>query len=283
MNRSVREMQTFSDLPEGVPLKFLGVVPIDSGRGGSMCGRSWTFSMEIDSWKVDGGPLIKSQVMLVFRDLNESQMDSIMEKLDDMCLISFVAQRPKSTAKPKHYPQPIRLELERISLSKTQDRDLKSIKAKHTEATQLEDPDFGTIVYDSFWKSYNVKGASFKGSRMCVAFRATNLKELQFLLAKARPLWSERLKWFNAWREFVYQSCFEIASEHWIETKSLTKKEFLKHLGWPCCATFFKRNGKFRFELQGNNAKIFENPGVYVYGTLISKFDSVSIGNPEKR
>lgn len=281
MNRSVRDIRSFSDLPEGVSLKFLGIVPSDSGRSGGMCGKSWTFSMDIDAWKVVGGPLIKSRVLLVFRKLNESQIDSIMEKLDDMSLISFVAQRPKSTAKPKEYPQPIRLELEAISVSKTQDRDLRNIKAKHTELTQLEDPDFGTIVYDSLWKSYYVQGAIFKSSRMCVAFAATNQKDLQFLLSKARPFWSQRLQWFNEWREFVYQSCFEVASEHWIETTSLTKKNFLKHLGWPCGVTFFRRKGKFGFELQGNNAKIFENPGVFVYGTSIKKFDTVSVGDRE--
>lgn len=283
MNLSVRDIRSFSDLPEGVPVKFLGIVPTDSGRGGSMCGKSWTFSMEVNAWKVEGGPLIKSRVLLVFRKLNESQLDSIMEKLDDMCLISFVARRPKSTVKPKHYPQPVRLELEGISISKTQDRELRSIKTTHTEATHFEDPDFGTIVYDSFWKSYYVQGATFKGSRMCVAFKATNLKELQFLLAKARPFWSKRLQWFNAWRGYVYETCFELASEHWIETKALTKTAFLKHLGWPCGVEFYKRNGKFGFKLQGNNARIFENPGVYVHGTSINKFDTVSIGDRKKR
>lgn len=279
MNLSVREIRSFSDLPEGVSLKFLGIVPSNSGGGACLCGRSWTFSMDIDAWKVVGGPLIKSRVMLVFRKLNESQMDSIMEKLDDMSFISFVAQRPKSTAKPKHCPQPIRLELEAISVSKTQDRDLRNIKAKHTESTQLEDPDFGIIVYDPVWKSYYVQGASFKGSKMCVGFKATNQKDLQFLLSKARPFWSQRLQWFNAWREFVYESCFEIASEHWIETRTLTKKEFLKELGWPCCVTFFRRKGEFGFELQGNNDKIFKNPGVFVSGTSLNKFGKVSVGD----
>ena len=279
MNLSVRDMRSFSDLPEGVSLKFLGIVPSNSGGGACLCGRSWTFSMDIDAWKVVGGPLIKSRVMLVFRKLNESQMDSIMEKLDDMSFISFVAQRPKSTAKPKYCPQPIRLELEGISVSKTQDRDLRNIKAKHIESTQLADPDFGTIVYDPNWKTYYVQGASFKSSKMSVAFKATNQKDLQFLLSKARTFWSQRLQWFNAWREFVYQSCFEIASKRWKETSTLTKKEFLKQLGWPCCVTFFRRKGKFGFELQGNNDKIFKNPGVYVSGTSLNKFGKVSVGN----
>ena len=90
------------------------------------------------------------------------------------------------------------------------------------------------------------------------------------MIAMARPLWRNRVKWFKDFQAFVLEETFDTCNGHrdFAEEPPLTQKEFLRLLGQPVGLSFRLDDGELEYTMSGYAEDLFSDHGVDVCGTL---------------
>ena len=190
-----------------------------------------------------------------------------MKRVSNLDIVEFIAERPRTSDRPKYYPQQQRFEL--IRFGKTvQARDLQDIKKEHTKPVVVEDSVFGKLELSRRHSQFAGE-ASFRRTDMVVSFETTCPEELREIIAIARTLWKNRQAWFSAWRKKVYEYYIREMMHWWSGDGKLTEKRFYNLLGWPVGVEFFLRDGKFGYRLSGWCEDLFTDHGIDAIGTSI--------------
>ncbi len=272
-----KSIQCFEDVPRGVPLTFIGLIAANSSGGGGSDGRSrWTYSINLEAFRVVGGPVVRERVLIVCRDISERKLDQLMKQASPLDILGFIAQRPASARKPKTYPQPEQLELNKF-VGKKSNAGLQEIKKELSQSVVVSDPTFGTLTLDREFDCFEGK-ASFRGTDMNLTFETDNLDQLQNLLRKAKPYWKKRQAWFNHWQDETWKYYSRNLS-HWYQGEApLTRDLFIQLLGWPVSVCFNEDpEGGFRYILGGWSEELVTDHGIDASGTTMDGEMNVSI------
>jgi hypothetical protein len=264
------DVRSFDDLPEGESLEFLGLIAPGGRGGGSSDGRAktWSFSAEIAAWKVKGGPLVQESALLVYRGVSERKLSMLMKSAASLDVVSFLGQRPDKKQRPKTYSRPQRFELSKLG-PKTQDRELEALKKELLKPVVHRDATFGTLRLNRDRDRFEGE-ATFRETKMNVAFDVQSVEELKELIELAKPLWKRREEWFANWRSQAREYYMkELAANWWVEDYELTPTIFDRLLGWPVAVGFSREEGEFRYYLGGWSEELFSDHGIDAHGSTI--------------
>ncbi|MEQ1904524.1 MAG: WGR domain-containing protein [Pirellulaceae bacterium] len=268
----------YADLPEAKPLKLIGLFRPSGGGSMNMRTKTWTFAQNLLAWRVEGGPIVEDDAIVVCRHISERRLNQLMKAIPDLGIIKFTAHRPKSSEKPKDYPQPLRFELVKLG-AKCVERELAKVKSRYQELVIYNDRSFGKLTFDRRSEEFEGQDARFRKQKLFISFCATNVDELKTLIRLSKPLWKNRKQWFNNWREFIADSMFEtVRNGWWIEEGELTRKKFLEHLGYPSLIRFWiEEDGEIGYELTGSSEVLFSDHNIEATGNTFCDFRNPSI------
>jgi predicted DNA-binding WGR domain protein len=268
----------YADLPEVKPLKLIGLFRPSGGGSMNMRTKTWTFVQNLLAWRVEGGPIVEDDAIVVCRHISERRLNQLMKAIPDLGIIKFTAHRPKSSEKPKDYPQPLRFELVKLG-AKCVERELAKVKSRYQEPVIFNDRSFGKLTFDRRFEQFEGEGAKFRKQKLFVSFCTKNVDELKTLIRLSKPLWKNRQQWFNNWREFIADSMLEtVRNGWWIEEGELTRKKFLDHLGYPSLICFWiEEDGEIGYQLTGSSEVLFSDHNIEATGNTLYDFRNPSI------
>ena len=266
-------IQSFSNLPENVPLKFVGLIAPTGSGGGSADGRgnTWTFAAQVAAWKVQGSVVVEQSLLLVWRKVSERKLSALMKATPSLRILEFHARRPAASERPKICAQVERLELIRVG-GPIQDAGLEAVKQEFCRPIELRDRTFGVLRLNR--ESEQFEGESvFRGEPMNVYFRTQSMEELRELIEYAKPLWRQRPQWFKNFLQAAYQHYQgDMADEWWDGDEPLTEAKYRQLLGWPVSAEFFKDKGGFQFVLGAWCEDLYTDHGIEAVGSGLNDF-----------
>ena len=270
-------INSFEDVPRGVFITFIGLIAANSSGGGSSDGKNrWTYSINLEAFRVPGGPIVRERVLVVCRDISERKLGDLMKQASPLDILEFIGQRPASTRKPKTYPQYEQFELQKF-IGKKRNAGLQEIRKELSKSVVVEDATFGTLTLNRQFDWFE-GSASFRGTDMNVTFETNDTNKLQDLIRKAKPLWKKRQAWFTHWRGETWSYYSENLS-HWYEGDApLTRELFMRLLGWPVGVEFYEDAEEgFGYRLGGWSEDLVTDHGIDAHGRTIDGPMDVSL------
>lgn len=273
---AAQNITSVASIPKNETLTFLALVAPSGSGGGAKSGREklWTFTASLVAWKVDGGPLIRENLLVAVPEVDDRKLSRLGRQFRGWMVVRFKAQLVERRRGGRGGPggwggwKVIRLELTRF-LGESRDSDLLAVKAELSQPVEFHDRVFGRVRYNHE-VCYFDGIVLHRGKEIGLWFDTESMEEAKTMVTLAKPLWRARVKWFKEFRSLVLEKMYDQCQEWWYseDDEPLTTKKFLQLLGDPCLLTFHLDDGELVYTMGGWSERLFGDHGIDVRGTL---------------
>jgi hypothetical protein len=262
-----------SAIPKNRTSTFVGLVGPGHPGGGMFGGETkWTFTVGLEAWKLDGGPVVREPIIVRASKIGERKVDNLMKQFPKGKLIRFTARPAKTQLGPI-----LSLELAQVR-GKVRDKDFSPVAKTLNKPTTFSDRTFGTLRYNREFETFEGE-LSHKGEKISLCLYTESMDKAQEMLELAKPLWRSRAKWFQEFQALAQKELFDLCQSRRDEDEEpLSTKEFLRLLGNPCSLALRVDDGDLVYELGGYSEDLFGDHGVTAEGNLKDGFTDIYEG-----